>query len=414
MAVDTCFDRKWMRTDVLRFVEKFSGVSRYEIFDDTLHQSVHRKMEAIDAVAYFVDEMIEQIMDGQEVEEIDPVVIRSRPDGMTHKMRDIACLSIAHQLLGHIVKLGLDPLLKARILPTQHASIPGRGQTKLKDQIGWILRRKKHAVHYATKTDVVHAYASVKYDDVIKVVRKEIPKAKWISKCLKYLRDLAPGGHLIIGGYIDAWLFNLMMSYAIRDLMTQGSYRRGKFHPYVVQVVTYMDDFCIMTETLTGARKAVIALSKWLHFNMKLKIKQTSSVLELYSMEDERRARHMLRPGCRGCPGVDMGGFEIHRTYVTIRPRVFKRVARCFSRAWKELQNTGTIQRQRATVLISRFGYVKQTTSKYLKWKYHVYEILKIAKRVVAHMSKIRAVDTKEWLSYAVSKHQVRLSSASR
>lgn len=398
-----------MRTDVLRFVEKYSGIPRYEIFADTLNQSVIYKMEATDAIAYFVDQMIEDLMDGNEIEDIDPVIIKSRPDGMTHKMRDIASLSIAHQLLGHVVKLGLDPLLHARILPTQHASIPGRGQTKLKNQIGWYLRRTKYNINYATKTDVVHAYASVMYDDVIKVVKQEIPRGKWIIKGLEYLRDLAPGGHLIIGGYIDAWLFNLMMSYAIRDLMGQGSYRRGKFHPYVSVVVTYMDDFCILTETLTGARKAITALSKWFHNNMKLKIKQTSSILELYSMEDERRARHMPRPGYRGCPAVDMGGFEIHRTYTTIRPRVFKRIARCYSRAWTELQNTGTIQRQRAANLVSRYGYVKQTTSKHLQWKYHVIEILKMAKCIVAHWSRRTAMDTKEWLSHAVSRHEIRL-----
>lgn len=56
----------------------------------------------------------------------------------------------------------------------------------------------------------------------------EIPKARYAIGLLKYLKSVAPGGHLIIGGYLDAWLFNFAMSYAIRYLYTLGSTRRGK------------------------------------------------------------------------------------------------------------------------------------------------------------------------------------------
>ena len=411
-AVDACFDRKWLRTDVLEFIEEYTGISRKEIYKDTLNQSVLVKMEVAESLACFVDDMVDDIMNNRMIDYIDPVTIKSRPDGMTHKMRDIASLSIPHQFLGHIVKLGLDPLLKARLLPTQHASIPGRGQTKLKNQIGWYLRRKRLNINFAVKTDIVHAYASVKYLDVIKFLKREIPSAKWIIKLLTFLSILAPDGHLIIGGYIDAWLFNLMMSYAIRDLMKQGYMRRGKFHPYVVRVVTYMDDFTILTSTRIGAKKAIRYLSKWLHTNLLLTIKQTTSIFVLDTMEEERRARCLARPSSRGCPAVDMGGFMIHRTYVTIRPRIFKRIARCFSRAWRELQNTGTIQRQRAAVIISRYGYFKQTTSKYLRCKYHVDEILRMAKKVNSFWSRLRARETKEWLYHAVSKYQSRLAAS--
>lgn len=51
------------------------------------------------------------------------------------KIRDIALLCIMHQLIGHITKLMMKPLIQARLLPTQHASIPGHGQTMLKDQM---------------------------------------------------------------------------------------------------------------------------------------------------------------------------------------------------------------------------------------------------------------------------------------
>ena len=61
------------------------------------------------------------------------------------------------------------------------------------------------------KTDVVNAYASLKYDVCIELVMMEIPKARYAIGLLKYLKSVAPGGHLIIGVYLDAWLFNFAM-----------------------------------------------------------------------------------------------------------------------------------------------------------------------------------------------------------
>lgn len=410
-AISECFDRKWNRRDLLRFIEEYAGISRYEIFQDTLNDSCWVKMEATDAIAYFLDELVDTICNDEEPDCVDPVVVHERADGMTNKMRQIANLCYPHQLLGHIAKLGLEPLLKARIYPTQHASIPGRGQTKLKNQIAWYLRKQSLNINYFVKTDVHHAYASLKYADCIRFIKREIPKATWILKILAYLEKLAPDGHLIIGGYLDAWLFNLMMSYALRDVMTQGNYRRGVFHRYVVRVVTYMDDFCILTETRTAARKAFQKLAQWFSANLKLSIRQTSSVTELYSMQDERRAKGKIKLAQRGCPGIDMGGFEIHRTYTTIRPRVSKRVLRSFDRGWQEMQETGTLQRQRAKVVISRFGYVKQTTSKYLRRAHHIDEVLNMAKRVTSFWSRKNRRETKEWLNYVVTQYQSRLAS---
>ena len=412
MAVDSCFDRKWSRRDILTFIEEYAGISRYEIYEDTLNGSTWTKLEATDAIAYFVDEMISEILEGREPEDVFPVTITERPDGMTNKIREIANLSIPHQLLGHVVKLGIEPLLKARILPQQHASIPGRGQTKLKSQVGAYLRMKSLGIQYVVKTDEVHAYGTLMYSDVIRFLEKEIPSAHWILKIMRYLEKLAPNGHLIIGGYLDAWLFNFMMSYAIREVLAQGNYRRGKFHPYVSRIVTYMDDFCFMARTLTGIRRAIRALSNWLHQNLHMSLKQTSSILELYSVQDERRAKYMSFPSQRGCPGVDMGGFEIHRTYVTMRPRVAKRVIRAFIRAWREMQATGTIQRQRAQSLISRYGHIKQTTSKYFQEKYHTDEIMRMAKRICAFWNRRRAIKKKEWLNYVVARHKVWFEAA--
>ena len=405
-AVNSCFNGKWKRRDILSFIEEYAGIDRTEIYNDLLNQSVNVQIEATDAIAYFVDEMISDVIENREIDYIPALKIHERADGMTNKIRAIANLSIPHQLLGHITMLGLLPLFKARILPTQHASIPGHGQVRLKNQISWYLRKKSLNINYFVKTDIVHAYATLKYSDVIKFIEKEIPSAIWILKCLKYLQKLAIDDHLIIGGYLDAWLFNYIMSYSIRYIMKQGSYRRGIFHRYVVRVVTYMDDFCILTETRTAIRKAIRLLSLWFKNRLNLFIKQTSSIVELYSIEDERRAKGKILKAQRGCPGIDMGGFIIHRTYITIRERIFKRIRRCFDRGLIEIKNTGTIQRQRAFSIVSRFGYLKQSTNHYFLSKHNVLYVLEIAKKVVSFWNKRNNTVSKEWLINAIKRRK--------
>lgn len=134
-AVEECFKGKWRRNDVLTFIEKYAGISRIDIKIDDLSGSKRYKNEAVEAIGIMLLGTVEDLIEyGIEPEDMVPVVIRKRPDGMTGKVRDIALLCIMHQLLGHVEKLMLEPLFNARLLPTQHASIPHRGQTLLKDQ----------------------------------------------------------------------------------------------------------------------------------------------------------------------------------------------------------------------------------------------------------------------------------------
>ena len=401
-AADACFDRKWNRRDVLVFVEKESGVSRRELYAEQLTNSVNKRLEATDAVAYYVEEMIEAILSGEEVEDMEKVTVRDRPDGMTGKIRSIANLCLPHQLLGHVAALALMPLFRARILPTQHASIPRRGQTRLKQQVQHLLLQKRLGIRCYVKTDVRGAYGNTMYADIIATIEREIPSATWIIKLLRYLERYAPDGHLIIGGYLDAWLFNFAMSYALRATLAAGRWRRGVYHRYVERVVSYMDDFVLLARTKTGLRAALRFLGEWLWSRYRLDIKQTSSILRLCSIEEERGRRHCTKPSQRGCPSIDMGGYMIHRTYVTMRPRVCKRVIRDFTRAQHEIAQDDTIRTRRANSVRSRYGSVKQTDAAYFRRKYGVNVVMLIARAVSSNANALLSRRRKEWLNYYV------------
>lgn len=137
LACEKAFAGKWGRDDVLRHIEEWTGYSRKELILDEAKRGgpgLGIKYEILEECAMNLEDMVDGIVHGIDPD-FDTVLVRNRADGATGKMRKIAYLCIRHQLLGHIVKLGIEPLLNARILSTQHASLPGRGQTRLKRQV---------------------------------------------------------------------------------------------------------------------------------------------------------------------------------------------------------------------------------------------------------------------------------------
>lgn len=315
-AVVECFKGKWRRNDVLTFIEKYAGIPRDDIKIDDLSGSWKYKNEAVEAIGLAMLGIVEDLVDhGIEPDDMEPVTIRQRPDGMTGKIRDIALLCII-------------------------------------------------------------------YDVCIDLVMMEIPKARYAIGLLKYLKSVAPGGHLIIGGYLDAWLFNFTMSYAIRYLYTLGSTRRGKKIPYVIRCGTFMDDFSIGSGSIKGEQRAVKALDKWMTKNQHLQIKETTGIVKLLPIEEEKRRRNLPRPGQRGVPMLDMAGYRISRTHITIRRRVFKRARRQLIRGYRELKRDGTLRRERAQKIISYNSYIEQSDSFHLQERYHTEELLQVAHRV--------------------------------
>lgn len=66
----------------------------------------------------------------------------------------------------------------------------------------------------------------------------------------------------------------------------------------------------------------------------------------------------------KGCPGLDMAGYVMHRTYTTVRPGIFKRARRQYMRAGADLKRSHFIPLYRSYRLISYNGYFKGTKSR--------------------------------------------------
>jgi hypothetical protein len=406
IAAEKCLRDKWHRGDTRSFLEEWTGWGRHEL---TMNEYEHGQLQGglkhriLEEVAMVVEDMVDGIQRGEDPQ-LEPVTVRPRRDGGTGKVRDIAMLCYRHQLLGHTVKIGIDKLLQARILPTQHASIPGKGQTGLARQIRRMLRRRL-GIKYAQKIDGIHAYASIMYSKVAEIIRKETPRARWIHRCMRELEKAAPGGHLIIGGYIDAWLFNYVMSYGLRYVLSLKKSRRGHDYPMVIRAATFMDDAVLMARSESGLKQAVSKLSEWMADAYGMKCRTTTGILRIGTVKEEKDRKS--RPGARrGVAAIDAGGYRISRTHTTIRKRNVPRIARCFDRAWEEYQRTGTIKRQRACQIISRNGMIRNANSRRFEEKYHVYEVMRVARRVQAYWSRVAARKRRESIRHAVERYE--------
>lgn len=408
LAAAKCLDGKWRRNDTRTFIEEWTGRSRYELMRSEVEDgglSFRVKYEILEEVALVVEDMVEGIQRGQDPE-LEPVTVKPRRDGGTGKIRDIATLCYRHQLLGHTVKVGIERLLQARIMPTQHASIPKRGQTGLARQIKRMLNRKL-GIKYAQKMDGTHAYASIQYSAVERLLKMEIPRAKWIRACMGTLEKAAPGGHLIIGGYLDAWLFNYVMSYALRYVLSLTKSRRDNRYPLVIRAVTHMDDIVLLSRSESGLKAAIRQLSRWMDDQFGMKSRVTTQVIRLETVERERQ-RQKLRGAKRGVMAIDAGGYRISRTHTTIRKHNAPRIMRCLKRAWTEYKQTGTIKRQRACQIISRNGMIRNSDSRGMESKYHTAELMRLARRVQAYWSRETARRRKENIRYVLERHQER------
>ena len=382
-AVIECFRRKWTRGDVLSFIEKTVGIPRDEIIlaHHTDFQTYHIN-EAIEGVGLFLYGIAEDLLvyDNPPEDFMLPVTVEKRRDGTTGKIRDIASLCILHQLLEHLAKLMMEPLLKAKILPTQHASIPGRGQTSMKRQVQRFLRRNKLGISRFSKTDVKQAYKNTSYELCISLVEKEIPRAKDLIKLLRYLATLAPGGYLIIGGYLDAWLFNFVASYIMKVGMGITFRRRDRILHCLIRIGSYMDDFILFSTSVKRLYIAIKGMQNWAkdNFHMELTIKvQPCSVLE----------------------GVDVAGYIIRYDRIKIRKSIWRRMRRVYIRAYHQLKSKGTIRIGLARKIVAYNGYINQSNSQYIYEKYHLREMTRVSRRVVRFHNWFEKKQRKETLN---------------
>jgi len=384
------FDDKWFRKEYLVLATKYGGVTRAELQKSAQNQDWSARLEITDGIAYEMEQRVEDLLTGEAEDlDLDPVRVFPRVDGISMKKRMLSDCCPMHQCFGHLAVLGLRPLLKAKLLPYQFASIPGRGQVALKKQVEHWLRKTSLGIRHGVKVDVYKAYPSTKKAVVMKILRREIPGAAWLLAVISCLLDMSTDGGLLIGGYLESWLFNLVASYTLAQVLCYVKARRGETRKLVTRAATYMDDMVFLGTRLADLLSATRQITKWIKNKFGLIIKPDWEQIHFLTAREERQ-RRPLKGAAKGCPCLDMAGYKIHRTYTTIRARIFKRVRRQYLRAAANVAEHGIIPLWRAYRLVSYNGWLKNTKSRGIK------ELLNTQKLFAAAKSAIKAADQKK------------------
>lgn len=157
---------------------------------------------------------------------------------------------------------------------------------------------------------------------------------------------------------------------------------------------SYMDDLVLLGRRWADIQSAARKLTKWALAEFGLTIKTEWVRVDFLSAAEEHQRRHMTG-AAKGCPGLDMAGYVMHRTYTTIRPRIFLRARRQYIRAKADVSRNGYVPVWRSYKLVSYNGYFDWTKSRAiseaLKQK-KLFTAAKVAIRVTAQRNAMKKV----------------------
>lgn len=392
-AVFRCFKGtgKLARRDFRKVLLSTGKVTREEYDEERASQN-HKKIN--DAVIEVSKDLTERIRNRDL--HLQPIRQFQRIDGISRKLRTLSQFTPEHQAMEYIAVDALMPLFKAKILPIQYGSIPGRGQTGGKRKIERLLRRKFHGKIDEVKCDIKQAYGSVTVECVMTLLRRDIGKNKVLLWFMEELLKMYPNGRLVIGGYLPTWLFNYVMSYFLRYLLALEKSRRGVKQKLVMACVCYADDFSLYGR-ISNLRKAIHKTEIWARDTLGLEIKSAWKITYPASFEEEKKVHAERKAGShKRTPGIDMMGYVVFRTYTIIRKKIFVRIRRQFIRAWEELRTLGYVPWWRAYKLIAYYGWLKNSDSLNFIHEYHVNKIMKSAKRSASIRNKEREENNHE------------------
>lgn len=392
VAVHNAFSGKLGKREFRELLFQTGEITPAELAEERLNQSCNKIIPAIDAVAV---QATQCIIDRDL--HLKPVRSFQRPDGVSQKVRDINQESAEQQVFEYIAVFALMPLFKAKLLPCQCGSIPGKGQAAGKRQIERILRVKFHNQRLdEIKGDVHHAYQSVTVECVMALLGRDIGKNKPLLWFVRAVMGNYPDGRLMIGGYLPTWLYNYVMSYVLRYLLSLHNSRRGVRHNFVLACVCYADDFSVFGKRSQLIR-AIKACTKWCKETLGLEIKRAWNFAYFASIDGEKAQYAKRKAGSRErTPGLDMVGYVVRRTYTIIRGRIFVRIRRQLLRAKRDLEQRGFIPWWRAYKIVAHFGWLKNSNSQTVRRVYDVKQIVRKAKKSVSYKGKQRTKEAIE------------------
>lgn len=319
------------------------------------------------AVSPIVEILINQIR--QEILnwniKLPPLWYRQKIDGSSGKIRRIGIQNVKQQLYDYIAVEALQPVLK-RIGEHQYASLKGKGTLKGARQIRRWLQNKKITV--VAKADVKKCYESIDREKLMQFLQKYV-KNDSLLKLIRILIYTFESG-LSIGSYLSQYLRNLYMSELYHEIQERMHHTRRhkdgtvERRRLVKKTLIYMDDIFLCGTNYKYIKMAMRRIIKKCS-ELGLTIKPT---YRIWKIKDTF---------------VDMMGYRVYRTKMTIRRSIFLRIRRAYVLLTKLHETHKTIPRALAKRCSSYYGYLKHTNSRNIQKQLKVKRALRICRRVI-------------------------------
>ena len=371
-ATYNCLADKYKRNDTLELLSDISGLRKCQIYN------IHYRY-GVKAIIPFVEILINVVRSeliGKSIS-FPTIWYKEKIDPSSHKIRNIGIQHVKQQIYDYIAIEGLKPLF-CRIGVHQYASIRDRGCLKGSRMIQRWMRNK--SLKYFAKLDINKCYPSIPQDKLIQFLEKHI-KNDMLMWLIKELVSSFKQG-LSIGSFLSQYLCNLYLSQIYHFIGHLHKIRKHKDGTkssirLIYHRLFYMDDILMIGASSKDIHKAVKEVIKYCK-SLGLKIKESWFVQKM-SFVDKKCDESF----------IDMMGFRIYRTHITIRRRVFKRIRRIAIRLWKRIKTHQKVLESHARKMISYWGLLKNSNSVKVIQKYHVKDIMKICKKVVKEYDKI-------------------------
>lgn len=232
-----------------------------------------------------------------------PVHRYPRHEPTNGKLRIICVESVKQQVCDYLAVLCLRPLLDAKIGYYQCGSTDGKGCVFVRDALRrWAHEATRRTVYYV-KSDVRRCYPSISHELVMGILRRYVRSPDVLYLCEALLGTYGDG--LDIGSYFSLKMSQLVLSFAYHKAEGMRKVRRGRGMALVAHQIWNMDDCLFMGYDKRGLKSAVRRLEAYMRDSLGLTLKpwQVCRV-----SEDEP---------------IDMCGFRVTPTRVTLRKRLF-------------------------------------------------------------------------------------------
>ena len=237
---------------------------------------------------------------------------------------------------------------------------------------------RNKSLKYFAKLDIKKCYPSIPQNQLIQFLERHIKNDILMWLIRELINSFEQG--LSIGSFLSQYLCNLYLSQIYHFIGHLHKVRKHKDGTkssirLVYHRLFYMDDILMIGTSAKDVHKAVKEVIKYCK-TLGLKIKESWFVKQM---------------PVKKCDGsfIDMMGFRIYRTHITIRRRVFKRIRRIAIRIWKRIKTHQKVLESHARKMIAYWGLLKNSNSVKVIQKYHIKDIMKICKKVVKEHEKI-------------------------